>query len=71
MPMFDEPPSRPHPHPLAFGQHDNRTPTHGYPATHETAMAAFGKLEYVGVRSFVFYSGCPYDWPPLLDIRFY
>src|SRR5262249_46176663 len=20
------------------------------------------KLEYVGVRSFVFYSGCPYDW---------
>jgi hypothetical protein len=40
--MFDEPPSRPHPHPLAFGQHDDRTPTHGYPATRETAMAAFG-----------------------------
>jgi hypothetical protein len=28
-------------------------------------------MEYVGVRLFVFYSGRFYDWPPLLDIRFY
>jgi hypothetical protein len=28
---------------LAFGQHEDRTPTHGYEATREAAMAAFGK----------------------------
>ena len=28
---------------LAFGQHEDRTPTHGYAATRETAMAAFAK----------------------------
>jgi hypothetical protein len=26
---------------LAFGHHEDRTPTHGYPATREAAMAAF------------------------------
>jgi hypothetical protein len=28
---------------LAFGYHDDRTPTHGYAATREAAMTAFGK----------------------------
>jgi hypothetical protein len=28
---------------LAFGQHENRTPTHGYEPTREGAMAAFAK----------------------------
>jgi hypothetical protein len=28
---------------LAFGHHEDRTPTHGYAATREDAMAAFGK----------------------------
>src|SRR5262249_50163163 len=28
---------------LAFGQHEDRTPTHGYGATREAAMAAFAK----------------------------
>ena len=28
---------------LAFGHHEDRTPTHGYPATREAAMAAFAK----------------------------
>jgi hypothetical protein len=28
---------------LAFGQHEDRTPTHGYTVTRETAMAAFAK----------------------------
>jgi len=28
---------------LAFGQHQDRTPTHGYAATREAAMAAFAK----------------------------
>jgi hypothetical protein len=27
----------------AFGQHENRTPTHGYAPTREAAMAAFAK----------------------------
>jgi hypothetical protein len=27
----------------AFEQHQDRTPTHGYAATHEAAMAAFAK----------------------------
>jgi hypothetical protein len=28
---------------LAFGCHEDRTPTHGYEATREAAMAAFAK----------------------------
>ena len=28
---------------LAFEHHENRTPTHGYAATREAAMAAFAK----------------------------
>jgi hypothetical protein len=28
---------------LAFGYHDDRTPTHGYEPTREAAMAAFVK----------------------------
>jgi hypothetical protein len=28
---------------LAFGQHEDRTPTHGYAARREAAMAAFAK----------------------------
>ena len=29
---------------LAFGQREDRTPTHGYEATREAAMAAFAKV---------------------------
>jgi hypothetical protein len=28
---------------LPYGQHEDRTPTHGYEATREAAMAAFAK----------------------------
>jgi hypothetical protein len=28
---------------LAFGHHEDHTPTHGYVATREAAMAAFAK----------------------------
>jgi hypothetical protein len=28
---------------LAFGQHEDRTPTHSYAETREAAMAAFAK----------------------------
>jgi hypothetical protein len=28
---------------LAFGHHEDRTPTHGYEATREAAMQAFAK----------------------------
>jgi hypothetical protein len=28
---------------LAYGEHESRTPIHGYEATREAAMAAFGK----------------------------
>jgi hypothetical protein len=28
---------------LAFGHHEDRTPTHGYESTREAAMAAFAK----------------------------
>jgi hypothetical protein len=28
---------------LAFGEHEDRTPTHGYEVTREAAMAAFAK----------------------------
>ena len=31
---------------LAFSQHEDRTPTHGYEATREAAMAAFAKSWY-------------------------
>jgi hypothetical protein len=31
------------PTPLAFGHHEDCTPTHGYAATREAAMAAFAK----------------------------
>jgi sulfur relay (sulfurtransferase) DsrF/TusC family protein len=30
---------------LAFGHHEDRTPTHGYAATREAAMAAFARAE--------------------------
>jgi len=36
---------------LAFEYHDDRTPTHGYEATREAAMAAFAKELAVGVVS--------------------
>ena len=29
---------------LAYGDHEDRTPTHGYEATREAAMKAFAKL---------------------------
>jgi hypothetical protein len=39
---------------LAFGHHEDRTPTHGYAAICEAAMAAFGKKLAVRVNgSFV------------------
>jgi hypothetical protein len=28
---------------VAYGYHEDRTPTHGYEATRESAMAAFAK----------------------------
>jgi hypothetical protein len=28
---------------LAFGHHEDRTPAHGYAATHEAAMVAFAQ----------------------------
>jgi hypothetical protein len=34
---------------LAFGHHEDRTPTHGYEATREAAMAAFAKKLVPGV----------------------
>ena len=33
---------------LAFGQHEDRTLTHGYAATREAAMAAFAKSWWRG-----------------------
>jgi hypothetical protein len=49
---------------LAFGHHEDRTPTHGYGPTREDAMAAFAKLA-AGVRAVSFwrYSG---KWTSLL-----
>ena len=35
---------------LAFGHHEDRTPTHGYAATREAAMAAFAKSWPAGVK---------------------
>jgi len=34
---------------LAFGHHEDRTPTHGYEPTREAAMAAFAKRLAEGV----------------------
>jgi hypothetical protein len=34
---------------LAFGHHEDRTPTHGYEPTREAAMAAFAKKLAVGI----------------------
>jgi len=34
---------------LAFGHHEDRTPTHGYAATRETTMAAFAKSLAAGI----------------------
>ena len=34
---------------LAFGHHEDRTPTHGYAATREAAMAAFAKSLAAGM----------------------
>jgi len=34
---------------LAFGHHEDRTPTQGYAATREAAMAAFAKKLAVGI----------------------
>jgi hypothetical protein len=44
---------------LAFGQHEDRTPTHGYEPTREAAMAAFAKSwrRELGPVSFWRYSG--------------
>ena len=35
---------------LAFGHHEDRTPTHGYCATREAAMTAFAKKLAAGVN---------------------
>ena len=35
---------------LAFGYHEDRTPTHGYEPTREAAMAAFREELAVGVK---------------------
>jgi hypothetical protein len=40
---------------LAFGHHEDRTPTHGYEVTREAAMAAFAKswrLEYSAAQTY-------------------
>src|SRR6266516_683928 len=46
---------------LAFGHHEDRTPTHGYESTREAAMAAFAKSwrrdKYAGT------SGAPVHFP--------
>ena len=44
---------------LAFGHHEDRTPTHGYEPTREAAMAAFAKSwrRELGPVSFWRYSG--------------
>jgi hypothetical protein len=35
---------------LAFGHHEDRTPTHGYEATREAAMAAFREELAAGMK---------------------
>jgi hypothetical protein len=37
---------------LAFGDHEDRTPRHGYAATREAAMAAFRQELAAGVISY-------------------
>jgi hypothetical protein len=44
---------------LAFGHHEDRTPTHGYERTREAAMAAFARGCTHQVRSYVRYRGQP------------
>ena len=39
---------------LAFGHHEDRTPTHGYAATREAAMAAFAKELAAGLSDVLF-----------------
>ena len=39
---------------LAFGHHGERTPTHGYAATREAAMAAFAKELASGLSDVLF-----------------
>jgi hypothetical protein len=36
---------------LTFGYHEDRTPTHGYEATREAAMAAFAKKSKTPTRN--------------------
>jgi hypothetical protein len=36
---------------LAYGYHEDRTPTHGYAATREAAMAAFAKKSKISTRN--------------------
>jgi hypothetical protein len=50
---------------LAFGQHEDPTPTHGYEPTREAAMAAFAKSLAEGVADDkpAAPSACP---PPIL-----
>jgi len=43
MKVHAAPVGSPWPWTLAFGYHEDRTPTHGYAATREAAMAAFAK----------------------------
>jgi hypothetical protein len=54
---------------LAFGHHEDRTPTHGYAATREDAMAAFAK----SWRREVAWSMLPgspiFPWPPTVRHR--
>jgi hypothetical protein len=38
---------------IAFGRQEHRSPTHGYAATREAAMAAFGKSWRGGVTRLV------------------
>jgi hypothetical protein len=51
---------------LAFGHHEDRTPTHGYAATREAAMAAFAKSWRRGV---VLRSGSPLSGANRKNIR--
>jgi hypothetical protein len=54
---------------LALGQHEDRTPTHGYAGTREAAMAAFAKSWR---REKPEYSrGSSHRTPPLLWLRLF
>ena len=48
------PVARPGMRTLAFGHHEDRTPTHGYAATREAAMAAFAKELAAGLSDVLF-----------------